>query len=165
MANAIGNLSTMQSPAEMAQTSREVSFYNKSLNNGKELKKILNQEDFLNLLITQLKNQDPTDPMKDKESIAQMAAFSSLEQMTNMAKNMDGVAKLMTKSQAYSLLGKNVEIGEGAGSVQGVVDEVTGGDAPQVLINGQYYDFGDIRRVTNAASAAAATVASEEKGE
>jgi len=150
MADAIGSLNTLQSPVERAQTAREVSYFNKTINNGKDLKKVLNQEDFLNLLITELKNQDPTEPMKDRESIAQMAQFSSLEQMSNMAKNIDGVTKLMARSQAYSLLGKNVEIGDETGLVQGLVQEVTGGDAPQVLINGQYYDVGDIKRVTNA---------------
>jgi flagellar basal-body rod modification protein FlgD len=160
MSDGISSLNMMQTAAEQAQTARDVSFFNKTLNNGRELKKILNQEDFLNLLITQLKNQDPTQPMDDKESIAQMAAFSSLEQMQNMNKNLDGVSKLMAKSQAYSLLGKYVEIGEGADAVQGVVQEVTGGDAPQVLINGYYYDFADIKRVTNAQPGA-----SVEKGE
>ena len=160
MSDGIANMNTMQSPAERAQTERAVSFFNKTLNNGKELKKILNQEDFLNLLITELKNQDPTEPMKDRESIAQMAQFSSLEQMQNMNRSLEGVAKLMMKSQAYSLIGKYVEIGEGANAVQGIVQEVTGGDAPQVLINGYYYDFNDIKRVTDAASHAGA-----EKGE
>jgi flagellar basal-body rod modification protein FlgD len=159
MADGIGGISTLQTPEDMTQTAREVSFFNKTLNNGKALKKILDQEDFLNLLITELKNQDPTEPMKDRDSIAQMAQFSSLEQISNMAKGLADVSHLIAKSQAYSLLGKYVEIGEGKNAVQGMVREVTGGDSPQVLINGQYYDFGDIKRVTNTINA------SEEKGE
>lgn len=160
MSDGIASLNTMQSSAERIQTERTVSFYNKTLNNGKELKKILNQADFLNLLITELKNQDPTEPMKDRESIAQMAQFSSLEQMQNMNRSLDGVAKIMMQSQAYSLIGKMVQIGEGANAVKGVVQEVTGGDMPQVLINGYYYDFKDIKRVTDAAQGAGS-----EKGE
>lgn len=149
MSDGMNSLNTAQSPAELAQTSRDVSAFNKTLNNGKEMRKILNQADFLNLLITELKNQDPTQPMNDRESIAQMAQFSSLQQMQSMNQSLDGVSRLMTKSQAYSLIGRSVEIGAGDQAVRGVVKEVSGGDAPQVLINGKYYDFNDIKRVTD----------------
>jgi len=61
----------------------------------------LGKNDFLNLLVTQLRYQDPLNPTDDKEFIAQMAQFSSLEQMQNM----NGV---LTNSQAFNLIGKNV---------------------------------------------------------
>jgi len=61
----------------------------------------LGKNDFLNLLVTQLRYQDPLEPTDDKAFIAQMAQFSSLEQMQNM----NGV---MTNSQAFSLIGKDV---------------------------------------------------------
>lgn len=44
----------------------------------------LGKDDFMKILITQLQNQDPLSPMEDREFIAQMASFSSLEQMMNM---------------------------------------------------------------------------------
>jgi flagellar basal-body rod modification protein FlgD len=150
----IGTYSKQLSPEEHTKVAREVSYFNNTLNNGRELKKILGQDDFLNLLITQLKNQDPTQPMNDKESIAQMAQFSSLQQMSMMNKSIEDLSKLMLKTQAYSLLGKSVEIADAAGTVRGTVREVIGGDSTQVFVNGQYYDFNDIRSVTN-----------EEKGE
>lgn len=49
-----------------------------------EKKDDLGKDAFLNLLVTQLKNQDPLNPMEDREFIAQMAQFSSLEQMQNL---------------------------------------------------------------------------------
>lgn len=62
----------------------------------------LGKNDFLNLLVTQLRYQDPLEPTDDKEFIAQMAQFSALEQMQNM----NGV---MSNSQAFSLIGKDVK--------------------------------------------------------
>ena len=44
----------------------------------------LGKEDFLNLLVTQLRYQNPLDPMDNTEFVAQLAQFSSLEQMSNL---------------------------------------------------------------------------------
>lgn len=48
-------------------------------------KATLGKDDFLRILITQLQNQDPMEPLKDREFIAQMAQFSTVEQIGNMA--------------------------------------------------------------------------------
>lgn len=64
--------------------------------------KQLGKDDFLQLLITQLTHQDPTAPVKDQAFIAQMAQFSSLEQM----KNMSSTLKAMSEKQSGNLVGK-----------------------------------------------------------
>ncbi len=64
--------------------------------------KNLGKDDFLKLLITQLSHQDPTQPVSDQQFIAQMAQFSSLEQMQNIA---TGIEK-MGERQAYGMVGK-----------------------------------------------------------
>ncbi|PJZ53022.1 flagellar hook capping FlgD N-terminal domain-containing protein [Leptospira adleri] len=66
--------------------------------------KSLGKDDFLKLLITQLSSQDPTNPVKDQDFIAQMAQFSSLEQMNNIS---TGIQK-MGNRQSFSLVGKLV---------------------------------------------------------
>lgn len=67
----------------------------------------LGKDDFLKLLITQLTTQDPLQPLEDKDFIAQMAQFSTLEQMTNMNKALENLA-MVNKTSALSLMGKDI---------------------------------------------------------
>lgn len=79
-------------------------------------KGILDKDDFLKLLITELKYQDPMEPMKDKEFIAQMASFTSLEQMKNLNTGFEKLSGMITANflpamqlnQASSMIGKEV---------------------------------------------------------
>ena len=71
----------------------------------------LAKDDFLSLLITQLKNQDPLSPMDNTEFTAQMAQFSSLEQLFNVNDNLLGLQALtasVSNTQALTLIGKEV---------------------------------------------------------
>ena len=61
----------------------------------------MGKDDFLRLLMTQMQNQDPTKPMDDSQTMAQLAQFSSLEQMQNL--NTSSIA-----NQATSMIGKTV---------------------------------------------------------
>ncbi|HHZ04888.1 flagellar hook assembly protein FlgD [Acetomicrobium hydrogeniformans] len=73
----------------------------------REIKNELGKDDFLKLLITQLTHQDPLEPVSDTEFIAQMAQFSTLEQMTNVAKGVESLLSV-TKLNAQSYIGKEV---------------------------------------------------------
>jgi len=143
------DISLSLSAQDQARTSQQVDAFNKTLNEGKGAKPnaALDKNDFLKILITQLSHQDPTQPMDDKAFISQMAQFSSLEQMSNMSEGLTKVADLISRSQAVSLLGSAVEIGNGESTVSGIVEAVTSGNFPQVLVNGQYYDFSQVQKV------------------
>jgi flagellar basal-body rod modification protein FlgD len=85
--------------------------------------------------------------MEDKEFIAQMAQFSSLEQMTNMASDFSKLTDMITSSEANSALGKSVELTEGENVVSGTVKAVTRGGSPQILVNGNYYQWAQVTKV------------------
>ncbi|MCM3409090.1 flagellar hook assembly protein FlgD [Metabacillus litoralis] len=73
----------------------------------------LGKDEFLKILMTQLQNQDPLNPMEDKEFISQMANFSSLEQITNMNSLMQkflDTQKTTDSILKYSeMIGKSIE--------------------------------------------------------
>ena len=64
----------------------------------------LGKDDFLKLLVTQMQNQDPLSPTDNKDSIAQLATFSSLEQMNNIAASMNTLNSTMTLFSQHSSL-------------------------------------------------------------
>ena len=69
------------------------------------------KDDFMKLLIAQLQNQDPTNPMQDTEFIAQMAQFSSLEQTMNLTAAFERFADAQNQSQLIqynSFVGENI---------------------------------------------------------
>lgn len=71
----------------------------------------LGKEEFLRLLITQLENQDPLNPMDDKEFVAQLAQFSSLEQLTNISEEVKAIKENSVQQDmvgAVGFIGKEV---------------------------------------------------------
>jgi len=141
------DINTVISAEDLASLSRRVEDYNRSLNPGRIAQADLGKDDFLKLLITQLSHQDPTQPLEDREFVAQMAQFSALEQMTNMNGELSKVLGLLARSQAVALLGKTVEIAQGEASITGRVEAISGSQYPQVLVDGRYYDVTQVLSV------------------
>ncbi len=110
-------------------------------------KQSLGKDDFLKLLVTQLKYQDPTKPMEDREFIAQMAQFSSLEQMTNMRDGLDVLTQMQITTQAMGLVGRTVDLRDPNSEtpMSGKVDEIrfVGGE-PRLVVDGKEYGLGDV---------------------
>ena len=91
----------------------------------------LGKDDFLNLLVTQLRYQDPLNPTDDKEFIGQMAQFSALEQMQNLNTS-------FTATKAYGLIGKSIT----ANVTDATTSEITviSGDVSSIKASsGKYY--------------------------
>lgn len=71
--------------------------------------KALDRDAFLKMLITQLQYQDPLEPMQDKDFIAQLAQFSSLEQMEKLNMAFDSVGRAGDASKAFGMAGKWID--------------------------------------------------------
>lgn len=82
----------------------------------------LDYQMFLRLLITQMKNQDPTAPMDSTEYMAQLASFSNVEQGVQLNTKLDQLLQLSELTQATSLIGKTVTSIDG--QTTGVVEQV-----------------------------------------
>jgi len=78
-----------------------------------EKKKELDKQAFLELLVTELKNQNPLEPLDNKDLIAQLTQLTSLEQISNMTKSVTDFVKAnasFMKAQASSMIGKTVVV-------------------------------------------------------
>ena len=147
-------IQAVMSSQEMADAAQWVEAQNRRL--GEEISQRntlpnqnLGKEDFLKILLTQLSHQDPTAPMEDKEFIAQLAQFSSLEQMSNMAADFAKMARMLRVTEASSSLGKSVELNLEEETVHGVVRAVTRDEIPQILVNGKFYQWDQVSTVYN----------------
>ncbi len=112
--------------------------------------KMLGQNEFLKLLVTQMRNQDPMQPVSDTEFIAQMAQFSSLEQTKTMGAD---IAKLRQGNdflQATNLLGKNVHLAIGdLAFAKGIVTDlnVKDGEA-RIIVGDKTYTLDQVTSVS-----------------
>lgn len=109
----------------------------------------LARQDFLQLLVTQLRNQDPLTPMNDREFISQMAQLSALEATTGLATQIEDLLVAQQQTQALSLVGREVEyVGADGETRTGRVREVRfDGGVPILQIDDQPVSLGWIKAV------------------
>lgn len=121
----VNNVQTNTSSTSSTSASKKSALSDTTATNGNST---LGKEAFLQLLVTQMKYQDPLNPQSDTEYVAQLATFSQLEQMQNLNSS-------FTNSQAFGLVGKEVimtttSASGNLGYVNGKVDFVS-------MINGE----------------------------
>lgn len=137
------------SPKEKALLNVEVDRLNKETFGSRQPKQELGKNDFLQLLIAQLTHQDPTAPVQDTEFIAQMAQFSSLEQMMNMTEGISMMNRILSSADAMSAVGKNVELENAGENIAGTVTAAKRGKVPEIQVNGNWYTWEQVTTVYN----------------
>jgi flagellar basal-body rod modification protein FlgD len=109
----------------------------------------LARQDFLQLLVTQLRNQDPLSPMNDREFIAQMAQLSTLEATTGLASKVGDLILGQEQTQALQLAGREVEfVGSDGETHTGRVEAVRfEGGVPVLQIGEEEVGLGWVKAV------------------
>ena len=113
--------------------------------------KMLGQNEFLKLLVTQMRNQDPMQPVSDTEFIAQMAQFSSLEQTKTMSADITKLRQGNDFLQATNLLGKEVRLNLGDMEfTKGIVTDlnVKDGEA-RIIVGDKTYTLDQVNSVSS----------------
>ncbi len=144
MASAASGIDSLASP----QTNYEK--YKDMFDNKKH--DLVTMENFYQLLVAEMQNQDPLEPTSNTEFISQMASFTALQAQQD---------SYDTQLQTYanSLVGKTVTVTDGDGdAVTGIVDFVRNGKTPQVNINGKSYNLSAVSQVHDQGNQAASTI-------
>ncbi len=98
---------------------------------------VLGKDDFLRLLVAQLRNQNPLEPMDDREFVAQLAQFSALEQMHNVSQAVQALSQRQEAAAAVQLVGRRVVVQNADGTTtEGVVTGVRRREDRFVLVVG-----------------------------
>lgn len=126
----------------MEVTAATASDYSLPEEDARVPKKSLDQTDFLNLLVTQMRSQDPLNPQSNEEFMSTMAQFSSLENLVSLNKNTQ-------YAQAAGLIDKPVVVEQpNKELVAGMVEKVgLVNDEVVVYVGGNEYSFSDIREI------------------
>ena len=112
--------------------------------------KTLSQNDFLNLLVTQMTSQDPLNPTSDTQMAANMAQFTALSQANTMSANISSLLAQQQVVQANSMIGSTVSLQvDPKTTASGVVQSVdlsTG--VPQIVVNNTPYNLGQVLSIS-----------------
>jgi len=114
---------------------------------------LLSKEAFLKLLIAEMQNQDPLEPMSNSETIAQMAQLATMESINNLNDQFTVNAGLQSMTAALDMVGKQVTYtaSDGTTSVTGVVDKVYMESGVFYLdVDGSKVSLGDVTAISEA---------------
>jgi flagellar basal-body rod modification protein FlgD len=122
----------------------------------------LGKDSFLQLLMTQMRYQDPMNPADGTESIAQLAQFNALEQMQNLNDKFDKMLRWSQMTEASGLIGKQIDATVSKGidkdndgtidtaKVSGVVSQVNYVDGePRLIVAGQEIRLGEVMKISS----------------
>ncbi len=107
--------------------------------------------EFMQLLTIQLQNQDPLDPINDKEFLGQLAQFSSLAELTKLNVSFNQALQIQQLNEARELIGQNVTLKDPdsgdplSGLVEGI--KVGEGGLIMLLVNGQAIPFANLEEI------------------
>jgi len=141
MINQVTNVTTKSTSESSSSTTSTSAVSNSSA---------LGKNDFLKLLISQLQYQDPTNPMDNTEFVAQMAQYTSLEQMTNLNQSFEYMAGQLLVNQATGLIGKTVvlTVDTDGNTITGTVEKVVlSSGTPQLVVNGNEYNLSQVEEI------------------
>lgn len=105
--------------------------------------KTLDYDAFLKLLMAEMKNQDPTNPIDSAQYVAQLATFSSVEQAIKTNAKLDGLMTQMALSQADGIIGRTITSADGSVSGEVTALRVVSGGAVAVLEDGSEIAIGE----------------------
>lgn len=97
---------------------------------------------FLQLLIAQMKNQDPTKPMDSAQFMAQLASFSNVEQGIKMNSKLDSMMTSLALSQVDGIVGRTIVSADGSVVGQVMALHVVSGGAVAILEDGREVPLG-----------------------
>lgn len=116
--------------------------------------KSLGSDDFMSLLLVEMQNQDPLDPMDNTEYIAQLAQFTSLNQTQTMSKELGYLRSDMQLASANGMIGKRVTVSDDSGTATGNVTAVSADEKGVYLtIGGKNYAYTSVTKVEAETSA------------
>ena len=116
----------------------------------KEARQTLGQQDFLTLLVTQLRNQDPLNPLDNEAFVAQLAQFSTVSGITEMSATLGRLEALATgerRSSAPEWIGRDVSSGEGPAGRVASVKLADDGTVTLVLVDGSTLPLSSVASV------------------
>lgn len=106
----------------------------------------ISQDDFLRILLTQLRFQDPLKPVNNEQFVAQLAQFTSLEINRQQSEKIDSLLTIQATNQAVALVGKQIELRGALAGLVGTVSAVTFATGePKLTVTTSSTTFVDVR--------------------